>query len=53
MVRKLQDVFPDELLGLPPHKESNLSIKVYSGIYLIPAASKELKAQLEELLSKG
>ena len=32
MVRKFQDVFPDELPGLPPHKEFDFSIEVYLGM---------------------
>ena len=29
VVRKFQDVFPNELLGLPPHREFDFSIEVY------------------------
>ena len=61
MARKFQDVFPDELPYLQPHKEFNFSIEVYLGTDPISIASyrmtplelKELKTQLEELLSKG
>ena len=60
-MRKFQDVFPYELPGLPPHKEFNFSIEVYLGTDPISVSSyrmaplelKELKTQLEELLSKG
>ena len=60
MVRKFQDVFPDELLGLPPHREFDFSIEVYLGTNPIlgapyrmtPLELKELKTRLEELLSK-
>ncbi|RVW36977.1 Transposon Tf2-11 polyprotein [Vitis vinifera] len=31
VVRKFQDVFPDELPGLPPHREFDFSIEVYPG----------------------
>ncbi|RVW73760.1 Transposon Tf2-2 polyprotein [Vitis vinifera] len=31
VVRKFQDVFPDELPGLPPHREFDFSIEVYLG----------------------
>ena len=61
VVRKFQDVFPNELPGLPPHREFDFSIEVYLGMdplsissyRMAPLESKELKAQLEELLSKG
>ena len=61
VVRKFQDVFPDELPGLPPHREFDFSIEVYPGTYPIsispyrmtPLELKELKTQLDELLGKG
>ncbi|RVW63396.1 Transposon Ty3-I Gag-Pol polyprotein [Vitis vinifera] len=31
VVRKFQDVFPNELPGLPPHREFDFSIEVYPG----------------------
>ena len=31
VVRKFKDVFSDELLGLPPHREFDFSIEVYPG----------------------
>ena len=60
VVKKFQDVFLDELSCLPPHKEFDFFIEVYLGIDLIsiapyrmtPLELKELKTQLEELLSK-
>ena len=60
-MRKFQDVFPNELPGLPPYREFDFSIEVYLGMdplsispyRMTPLESKELKAQLEELLSKG
>ena len=61
VVRKLQDVFPNELPGLPPHREFDFSIEVYLGTdpilvfpyRMAPLELKELKTLLEELLSKG
>ncbi|RVW92584.1 Retrovirus-related Pol polyprotein from transposon 17.6 [Vitis vinifera] len=55
------DVFLDELPGLPPHREFDFFIKVYPGTdpisispyRMAPFELKELKTQLEELLSKG
>ncbi|KAL6331976.1 hypothetical protein AAG906_020329 [Vitis piasezkii] len=47
VVRKFQDVFPDELPGLPPHREFDFSIE--DG----PLELKELKTSLDELLGKG
>ena len=56
MVRKFQDVFPDELPGLPPDKVFDFSIEVYPWINpilvapyrMVPVELKELKTQLEE-----
>ena len=55
------DVFPDELPGLPPHREIEFCIYVVSDTAPIsmppyrmaPAELKELKEQLQELLDKG
>ena len=60
VVRKFQDVFPDELPGLPPHREFDFSIEVYLGTdpilvspyMMTPLELKELKTQLDELLGK-
>ena len=49
-----EDVFPDELLGLPPHKDVDFVIKLHSGtspIYMTPhrmapVELHELKVQL-------
>ncbi|KAL2237397.1 UNVERIFIED_CONTAM: Transposon Ty3-I Gag-Pol polyprotein [Sesamum indicum] len=61
MVREFSDVFPNELPGLPPHREVNfeiddtipgaapISIAPYR---MAPSELKELKKQLEELLDK-
>ena len=54
-------MFPEELLGLPPEREVDLSIEVIQGTTHISRASyhmtltelKELKTQLQELLDKG
>ncbi|KAJ9672728.1 hypothetical protein PVL29_026082 [Vitis rotundifolia] len=61
VVRKFQDVFPDELPGLPPHREFDFSIEVYPGTdpisvspyRMAPLELKELKTQLDELLGKS
>ena len=61
MVRKFQDVFPYELPSLLPHREFYFSIEVYprtdpisvAPYKMAPLELKELKTQLEELLSKG
>ena len=61
MLRKFQDVFPNELPGIPPHRELDFSIKIYPGTnpisvapcIMAPIELKELKMQLEELLDKG
>ena len=53
--------FPDDIAGLPPDKEVEFTIDLISRIEPIsiplyrmaPAELRELKAQLEELLSKG
>ncbi|TYK23829.1 gag protease polyprotein [Cucumis melo var. makuwa] len=61
VVREYPDVFPDELLGLPPPREIDFAIELESGTAPIlrapyrmaPAELKELKIQLQELLDKG
>ena len=55
------DVFPEELLGLPPQREIEFVIDFVPGATLssitpyrmAPAELKELKLQLQELLEKG
>ena len=55
------DVFPDELLGLPPHRDVDFGIKLHPGISPIsmtqhrmaPVELQELRVQLQELLDKG
>ena len=60
-IKELIDVFPKELLGLPPEREVDLAIEVLHGTTPISRAPyrmastelKELKIQLHELLDKG
>ena len=55
------DVFPEELPGLPPHREIEFAIDIISGATptsitsyrMAPIELKELKLQLQELLEKG
>ncbi|KAL0302448.1 UNVERIFIED_CONTAM: hypothetical protein Scaly_2564500 [Sesamum calycinum] len=55
------DIFPEELPGLPPHREVDFEIETIPGAAPIsiapyrmaPSELKELKKQLEELLDKG
>ena len=61
VVREFPDVFPDDMAGLPPEREVEFTIDLIPGTEPIstppyrmaPAELRELKAQLEELLSKG
>ncbi|KAA0035418.1 ty3-gypsy retrotransposon protein [Cucumis melo var. makuwa] len=61
VVRDYPDVFPEELPGLPPHREVEFVIELESSTVPIsrapyrmaPAELKELKVQLQELLDKG
>ncbi|XP_071722383.1 uncharacterized protein [Rutidosis leptorrhynchoides] len=61
VVREFEDVFPEELLGLPPEREVEFNIDLFPGatpISLPPyrmasTELKELKIQLQELLEKG
>ena len=60
-MREYPDVFPDELPGLSPLREVDFAIELEPGTAPIsrapyrmaPAQLKELKVQLQELLSKG
>ena len=55
------DVFPEELPGIPPEREVDLSIEIFLGTTptyrapykMAPTELKELKIQLQELLDKG
>ena len=61
IVREFKDVFPDDITGLPLDREVEFTIDFIPGTEPIsippyrmaPADLRELKAQLEELLSKG
>ncbi|KAL0558781.1 hypothetical protein IC582_003363 [Cucumis melo] len=61
VVRDYPDVFPEELPGLPPHREVEFAIELEPGTVPIsrapyrmaPVELKELKVQLQELLDKG
>ena len=61
IVCEFQDVFPDDLPGLPPEREIEFGIDLLLGTTPIfkppyrmaPAELKELKDQLQELLNKG
>ena len=61
MIREFHDVFPEELPGVPPEREVDLSIEVVQGTTPIsrtpyrmaPTELKDLKTQLQELLDKG
>ena len=55
------DVFPDELPGLPPHRDVDFGIVLHPGTTTIsmtlhrmaPVELQELRVQLQELLDKG
>nr|GFA93688.1 putative reverse transcriptase domain, aspartic peptidase domain protein [Tanacetum cinerariifolium] len=61
IVSEFPDVFPDELLGIPPVREVEFNIKLILGAEPISKALyrmalielKELKDQLQELLERG
>ncbi|XP_073121898.1 uncharacterized protein [Henckelia pumila] len=61
IVCEFADIFPDEILGLPPMREIDFSIELVPGTLPIskapyrmaPLELKELKDQLEDLLNKG
>ncbi|KZV15581.1 hypothetical protein F511_43351 [Dorcoceras hygrometricum] len=61
VVSEFADVFPDEIPGLPPYREVDFSIELLPGTQPIskapyrmaPIELKELKDQLEDLLTKG
>ncbi|XP_074323098.1 uncharacterized protein LOC141660038 [Apium graveolens] len=60
VVREYEDVFPDELLGLPPHREVEFTIELVPGVEPIskapyrmaPLELQDLKEQLQEELNK-
>ena len=61
VVCEYEDVFPEELSGLPPHRDVDFVIKLHPGTSPIsmtphrmaPAGLQELKVQLQELLNRG
>ena len=61
IVREFPDVFPDDIAGLPPERDEEFTIDLIPGrgpisippYRMAPTELRELKAQLEELLSKG
>ena len=61
VVREFLDVFPDDLPGLPPERETDFPIDLVPGTAPIslppyrmaPAKLKELKAHLQELVDEG
>ena len=61
IVREFPYVFPDDIAGLPPEREVEFTIDLIprtepisiSPYWMAPAELREIKAQLEELLSKG
>ena len=61
VIREFPDVFPEELSGVPPEREVDLSIEIVQGMtpisrepYRMSSTElKELKTQLQELLDKG
>nr|GEY81361.1 transposon Ty3-G Gag-Pol polyprotein [Tanacetum cinerariifolium] len=61
IVSEFPDVFPDELLGIPPVREVEFNIELIPGAEPIsnapyrmaPIELKELKDQLQELLERG
>ena len=61
VVNEYQDVFPDDLPGLPPEREVDFGIDLLPGTAPIsqapyrmaPAELKELQTQLRELVDKG
>ena len=61
VVSEYEDVFLDELLGLPPQRVVDFGIELHPGTSLIsmtlhrmaPVELQELRVQLQELLDKG
>jgi hypothetical protein len=61
VVCEYADVFPDELLGMPPDRDIEFAIELQPGTtpiskrpyWMPPAELAELKKQLQELLDKG
>ena len=61
VVCEYEDVFPDELPGLPPPRDVDFRIELHPGTLPIsmilhrmaPVELQELKVQIQELLGKG
>nr|GEX13577.1 uncharacterized protein [Tanacetum cinerariifolium] len=61
VIEKFPDVFPDELLGIPPVREVEFNIELIpraepiskAPYRMVPVELKELKDQLQELLERG
>ena len=61
IVCEYEDVFPNELPGLPPHKDVDFTIELHPGTSpismalhrMVPAELQKLKVQLQELLDMG
>ena len=61
VVREFLNVFPNDIAGLPPYRDVEFTIDLILGTEPIsippyrmaPIELREIKAQLEELLSKG
>ena len=61
VVCEYEDVFPDELPGLPPPRDVDFRIELHPGMLPIsmtphriaPVELQELKVQIQELLGKG
>ena len=61
VVCEFVDVFPDEIPGLPPHRDVDFGIELHPGTLPIsmtlhrraPVKLQELRVQLKELLDKG
>ena len=61
VVCEYEDVFPDELPGLPPSRDVDFRIELHPGMSPIsmtphrmaPIKLQELKVQIQELLGKG
>ena len=56
VVCKYEDVFPNELSGLPPHRDVDFVIELHPATTphrMAPVELQELKVQLQELLDKG
>ena len=61
VVYEYVDVFPDELPGLPPHRDVDFGVELHPGVSTISMTPhrmasvelQELRVQLQELLDEG